>query len=82
LETLTKFENVEIASESIAEYIKINIPSDTKSYTLINDLSHGGWRSEQAPITDDEYIEICETVVKHLESKYNGQVTYCEKWAK
>ncbi len=78
IETLTKFDKIEIHTESISEYIKINIPNETKSYTLINDLSHGGWRTEQAPITNDDYKEICELVVKHIEEKFNGQVAYCE----
>lgn len=46
IETLTKFENIEVSSDSIAEYIRTNIPDDTKSYTLINDLSHGAWRGD------------------------------------
>lgn len=78
IETLTKFDKIEIHTESISEYIKTNIPNETKSYTLINDLSHGGWRTEQAPITNDDYKEICELVVKHIEEKFNGQVVYCE----
>jgi len=78
IETLTKFEKIEIHTESIAEYIKTNIPDDTKSYTLINDLSHGGWRTEQAPITNDDYKDVCELVVQHIEGKFNGQITYCE----
>jgi wobble nucleotide-excising tRNase len=82
IETLTKFEKIDVTGESIAEYIKDNIKDDTKSYTLINDLSHGGWRTEQAPITDEDYIEICETIVKHIETKYIGQVEYCKKICK
>jgi wobble nucleotide-excising tRNase len=78
IETLTKFDKIEIHTESISEYIKTNIPNETKSYTLINDLSHGGWRTEQAPITNNDYKEICELVVKHIEEKFNGQVAYCE----
>lgn len=78
IETLTKFDKIEIHTESISEYIKTNIPNETKSYTLIHDLSHGGWRTEQAPITNDDYKEICELVVKHIEEKFNGQVAYCE----
>lgn len=78
IETLTKFERIETHRESVAEYIKINIPNDTKSYTLINDLSHGGWRTEQAPITNEDYKEICELVVKHIENKHSGQIAYCE----
>ncbi len=78
IETLTKFDKIEIHTESISEYIKTNMPNETKSYTLINDLSHGGWRTEQAPITNNDYKEICELVVKHIEEKFNGQVAYCE----
>lgn len=79
IETLTKFEKIQVSSDSIAEYIKENIPDDTKSYTLINDLSHGGWRSEQAPITDEDYRDVCETIIKHIENKYIGQIEYCKK---
>jgi len=79
IETLSKFQNIEISSDSIAEYIKRNIPNDTKSYTLINDLSHGGWRSEQAPINDDEYVEVCETIINHIEKTFSGQIEYCKK---
>lgn len=80
IETLTKFQNVDISKHGIAEYIKKNIPNDTKSYTLINDLSHGGWRSEQSPITEDDYKEICETIIKHIENEFKGQIEYCEKF--
>lgn len=80
IETLTKFQNVDISKDGIAEYIKKNIPNDTKSYTLINDLSHGGWRSEQSPITEDDYKDVCETIVKHIENDFKGQIEYCEKF--
>ncbi|MDA3614331.1 AAA family ATPase [Polluticaenibacter yanchengensis] len=80
IETLTKFQNVDISKDGIAEYIKKNIPNDTKSYTLINDLSHGGWRSEQSPITEDDYKDVCETIIKHIENSFKGQVDYCEKF--
>ncbi len=80
IETLTKFQNVDISKDGIAEYIKKNIPNDTKSYTLINDLSHGGWRSEQAPITEDDYKDVCETIIKHIEADFKGQIEYCEKF--
>lgn len=80
IETLTKFQNVDISKDGIAEYIKRNIPNDTKSYTLINDLSHGGWRSEQSPITEDDYKEVCETIIKHIEKDFKGQIEYCEKF--
>ncbi len=78
LETLTKFEFIESGIESLKEYIKSNIPDDTKSYTLIQDLSHGGWRTEQEPITNQDYKEVCEIIIKHLEKKFKGQIVYCE----
>lgn len=78
IETLTKFQNVDISKDGIAEYIKRNIPNDTKSYTLINDLSHGGWRSEQSPITEDDYKDVCETIIKHIEKDFKGQIEYCK----
>lgn len=79
IETLTKFQNIDISSDGIAEYIRTNIPNDTKSYTLINDLSHGGWRSEQSPLTDDDYVDVCETLIKHIETEFSGQIEYCKK---
>jgi hypothetical protein len=77
VETLAKFEKIDSSRNSIVEYIKDNIPDDSKSYTLINDLSHGGWRSEQAPITNEDYVLMCETMIKHIEKKYKGQIDYC-----
>jgi hypothetical protein len=77
IETLTKFERIETHRNSVAEYIRTYIPDKTKAYTLINDLSHGGWRTEQAPITNEDYKEVCELLVKHIENKYIGQVAYC-----
>lgn len=82
LETLTKFESIELHRDSLAGYIQINIPNDTKSYTLIQDLSHGGWRTEQAPITNQDYKEVCEVIVKHIEEKFNGQILYCKETCK
>jgi hypothetical protein len=80
IETLTKFQNIDITEDGVAKYIKQNIPNDTKSYTLINDLSHGGWRSEQAPITEDDYKEVCETIIKFIEKDFKGQIEYCKKF--
>jgi len=79
IETLTKFEKIDLNNSSIESYITENIPSDKKSYTMINDLSHGGWRSEQAPLTNDDYQDVCETVIALIENKYSGQVEYCKK---
>lgn len=80
IETLTKFQNIDVSNNSIQEYIKANIPNDKKSYTFINDLSHGGWRSEQIPITDDDYKEVCETIITHIEERFPNQIKYCEKF--
>ena len=79
IETLTKFDKIETDPKSIKKYIETNIPNETKSYTLINDLSHGGWRTEQEPITNDDYKDVCELVVKHIEKRFKGQIPYCEK---
>ena len=65
---------------TLAEYIKDNIPSDKKSYTFINDLSHGGWRNEQTPLTDEDYKEVCETIITHIETLFPKQIKYCEKF--
>lgn len=79
IETLTKFQNIDISKDGIDNYINKNIPNDTKSYTLINDLSHGGWRSEQSPITEDDYKDVCEIIIQHIEKEFKGQIEYCEK---
>ena len=81
IETLTKFQNIKTSTDSIANYIKNNFPNDKKSYTLytlIQDLSHGAWRSEQTSISDDDYVDICKTIIEHIEKKYKGQIEYCE----
>ena len=78
LETLTKFEAIDLNKDSLKEYIKLNISPDTKSYTMIQDLSHGGWRTEQAPITNKDFKDVCETIIKHIEKKYLGQISYCK----
>lgn len=77
IETLTKFDSISVSEDSIAEYIRRNIPNDKKTYTLINDLSHGGWRSEQAPITQIDYKDICEVIIKHIQKRFPRQIEYC-----
>ena len=79
IETLTKFESIELSTDSIQEYIREHIENDKKAYTLIQDLSHGGWRTEQSPITEEDYTDVCETIIKHIENKYKGQIEYCKK---
>ena len=46
----------------------------------INDLSHGGWRSEQEPLTDDDYKEVCEAIITHIEKLFPNHIKYCEKF--
>jgi wobble nucleotide-excising tRNase len=78
IETLTKFQNMETSSDSIQEYIREFIPKETKAYTLIQDLSHGGWRSEQQPITEDDFKDVCEIIITHIESKFKKQIEFCD----
>lgn len=82
IETLTKFDSISVSEDSIAEYIRRNIPNDKKTYTLINDLSHGGWRSEQAPITQNDYKDICEVIIKHIHERFPRQIEYCKSATK
>lgn len=79
IETLNKFENIDSTTDVISKYIKDNVPEDIKTYTLINDLSHGGWRTEQAPIHDDDFVLVCQTIIGIIEKKYKGQLDYCAK---
>ena len=78
IETIDKFESINSNEDSVKEFIRNNIPNDKKSYTYINDLSHGGWRTEQPPMTDDDYKEVCETIVALVEKRYPNQVKYCQ----
>lgn len=78
IETIDKFESINSNEDSVKEFIKKNIPNDKKSYTYINDLSHGGWRTEQPPMTDDDYKEVCEVIVSLVEKRYPNQVKYCQ----
>ena len=79
LETLIKFDKITLKQSNISEYIQEHIPSDRQTYTLINDLSHGGWRTEQTPISNDDFTEICRILITHIETKYSGQIKYCEE---
>jgi len=78
IETLTKFDSISVSEDSIAKYIGEYIPNDKKTYTMINDLSHGGWRSEQAPITPNDYKDICEVIINHIQKRYPRQIDYCK----
>ncbi|MBN8788821.1 MAG: AAA family ATPase, partial [Terrimonas sp.] len=79
IETLNKFENIDSTTDLISKYIKDNFPDESKTYTLINDLSHGGWRTEQAPIHDDDFILVCQSIIAIITEKYKGQIDYCVK---
>lgn len=78
IETLDRFCSIDSNENSVKEYISANIPSDKKSYTYINDLSHGGWRSEQEPMNDADYQEVCEAVIAHIDEKYPKQIEFCK----
>lgn len=77
IETLSKFENLKDSKDSIDKFIKDFVPDDSKTYTLIQDLSHGGWRTEQAPIHEDDFIEVCSAIIEMVDKKYKGQIAYC-----
>ncbi len=77
IETLTKFENILADEGAVGKYIKDNFPHDSKTYTLVQDLSHGGWRSEQAPIYSGSITEVCTAIINLIDNKYKGQVEYC-----
>lgn len=79
VETLTKFENVILEGESIRNYLHEKLPMDKRSCILINDLSHGGFRTEQSLITDDEYVLMCEDILGLVRNQFEGQIKYCEK---
>lgn len=77
LESLLKFEYPQ-QNASLAEYVKHNLPDDKHTYTLIQDLSHGGIRPETDPIKEEDYLEICRHVIKFITDKYPGQIEYCK----
>ena len=82
IETIDKFESINSNEDSVKLFIRENIPYDKKSYTYINDLSHGGWRTEQPPMTDDDYREVCETIIGLVETRYPNQIKYCVEFTK
>lgn len=78
IETLVKFENLVHSKELIADYIKSNISNNKKTYTLINDLSHGAWRDEQLPVDDSDYVAICETIIELINNKFPFHIAFCK----
>ena len=79
LETLVKFSKIDLSDVSIDAYIEKNFEKDKDTYLFINDLSHGGWRSEQVPLTNDKYIKVCTEVIEHIKTLYPEQIEYCRK---
>ncbi len=80
IETLVKFEYLNTKDNSIKLYIEEYFNKDRKTYVLIQDLSHGGWRTEQLPITDDDFVDVCKEVIKHISGKFKGQIEYCNNF--
>ncbi len=78
IETLTKFEKLELNDNSIKKYIDENFKKDIKIYTLINDLSHGAWRNEHQTISEADFILVCKEIINHIETKYKSHVDYCK----
>lgn len=79
IETLVKFENVDLSDNSIDKYLTDSFDSDSATYTLINDLSHGGLRDEQLPIDESQYKQICDLIIDNIERKYPMQIDFCRK---
>ncbi len=80
LETLIKFENISLSENSINNYIEANFKDDETAFTLINDLSHGGWRDDQQPIDGKQYERICGEIVELINTKYKGQIEFCKRY--
>jgi wobble nucleotide-excising tRNase len=78
IETLTKFEHLELGNGAIKKYIDEHFKDNIKTYTLINDLSHGAWRGEQQAISETDFILLCTEIVSHIEKQYKNQVEYCK----
>lgn len=80
IETLTQFRYLDSNNQTIQDYIEnSNIDKSKKTYTFINDLSHGGWRSNQAPMLPKDYNETCTEIIKHIEAIFPQQIEYCKK---
>lgn len=80
IEMLSKLQNIKLCNDSIREYIRLNFPKDIQSYSLIQDLSHGAVRNSQPPITNDDFKDVCENVILHINEKFEGQIKYCESY--
>lgn len=81
VETLVKFQNIELNDDGIDAYLQKHFEKDAKTYTFINDLSHGGWRNEEAPLLPKDYQDVCECIINHINELYPNQIEYCAKCA-
>lgn len=79
METLVKFQNIELSDDGINRYIEKHFKKDAKTYTFINDLSHGGWRSDEEPLLPKDYQDVCESIISHINEIYPNQISFCEK---
>lgn len=77
IETIMKWTRLEVSKSNLKEFIKEAFGDCKKNYTLINDLSHGGWRTEQQPITREDIISICKDIISYINRKFPGQINYC-----
>ena len=77
LETIAKFED---PNQELVTFVDNN--SDLKScsalYNMIQDLSHGVWRSQPA-IFPDDLKKGCKTIINFIENKYKGQIDNVKK---
>ena len=79
IESLVKFEYLDTSTGNVEEFIRSELSQNEKIYTAIQDLSHGAWRDEQPPLTEDDYVEICDAVIQCIRQKHAGQIAYCEQ---
>ena len=79
IETIDTFETIKSGENGVQAYIRRYFPTNTMLYTSINDLSHGGWRSEQPPLDYKDYVGICNAVIEHVKDKYPKQISFCEE---
>ena len=79
IETIIKFQNLKQTTDAIQSYIDENFNNDICIYTLINDLSHGGWKTSQRTITDRDYKLVCEALISHIESTFPSQIKFCQE---
>jgi len=77
IETLVKFNDISLSQAGVNVYIQKYFSSNVTLYSLINDLSHGSWKSEQEPIDMVTYRDICSSIIEHIHSIYPHQIEFC-----